>query len=603
MKFSVIIPVYNKAQYIEKAINSVLSQTFTNYELVIVDDGSKDNSAAIAEKAIAEKPNCKLLRQENAGVSMARNNGVAASQGEYLCFLDADDWWEPTFLEEMSRLIEEFPEAGIYGANYTIVNETKHKTRVAPIGVDYGFNKGYINYCQVYAKTLAMPLTSSSVAIHKIVFDEFGGFPQGIKLGEDFLLWIRIALKYKVAFLNKPLAFYNQDVDTSNRGVGKFYKTKEHFLWHMDFLAEEEKNNADYKQVIDRLRAYDLQPYYFSCKYHKETLAEIKKIEKKNISQSLRRLYSYPLIISMAINFARCMLYKMIQWTRDRFNNLSTEKWEVGIVEGGLEEILNGRYKIRWLQHDYHDRWFADPFILDVDENNIVLLVEEFIYDKHKGRIAELVVDRNTMQIVKNRTLLEKATHLSFPAIHRDNGRVYVYPENSAECRLDLYEYKDGSLSYVSMLSDEPLTDAVITNYFNDNRIYATKMPTPNGNVIGLYRGESMFKKFDFCRNIQFYENDARMAGSFFEYKGEIYKPSQDCNVRYGKAIKLYKTVNGIDFYLHSVYTSKHPKLREGMHTINSFNGFVVVDVVGYKYPLVGRIIKACVLLKKKFKQ
>ena len=188
MKFSVVIPLYNKASYVAKAIGSVLAQTFADYELVIVNDGSKDNSAEIAEKAIAEKPNCKLIRQENAGVSVARNNGVAASQGDYLCFLDADDWWEPTFLEEMSKLIEEFSKAGIYGTNYTIVNDTKKKTRVAPIGVDAGFEKGYINYCQVYAKTLAMPLWTGAVCVPRTVFNEFGGFPKGIKLGEDFLL-------------------------------------------------------------------------------------------------------------------------------------------------------------------------------------------------------------------------------------------------------------------------------------------------------------------------------------------------------------------------------------------------------------------------------
>ena len=194
MRFSVVIPLYNKAPYIAKAINSVLSQTFTDYELVIVDDGSKDDSAEIAAKAIEGRQNCRLIRQENAGVSMARNNGIAASHGDYLCFLDADDWWEPTFLEEMSKLIGEFPEAGICGTNYTIVNETKKKTRVAKIGVEEGFEKGYINYCRVYAKTLYMPLWTGAVCIPRKVFDEMQGFPQGIKLGEDFMLWIRIAL-------------------------------------------------------------------------------------------------------------------------------------------------------------------------------------------------------------------------------------------------------------------------------------------------------------------------------------------------------------------------------------------------------------------------
>ena len=151
MRFTVIIPLYNKAPYVSKAIGSVLAQTFTDYELVVVDDGSKDDSAEMAAKAMAGRTDCRLIRQANAGVSMARNNGVAASRGDYLCFLDADDWWEPTFLEEMSKLIAEFPDAGIYGTSYTIVNETKHKTRVAPIGVEAGFGKGYINYCQVYA--------------------------------------------------------------------------------------------------------------------------------------------------------------------------------------------------------------------------------------------------------------------------------------------------------------------------------------------------------------------------------------------------------------------------------------------------------------------
>ena len=193
MRFSVIIPLYNKAPYVAKAIASVLSQTFIDYELVIMDDGSKDDSYNAALKAIEGKPNCHLYKQDNAGVSMARNNAVARSHGDYLCFLDADDWWEQSFLKEMSKLIEEFPDAGIYGTNYTIVKETNHKTRVASVGVEDGFDRGYINYCQVYAKTMYMPLWTGAVSIPRIVFEEMQGFPKGIKLGEDFLLWIRIA--------------------------------------------------------------------------------------------------------------------------------------------------------------------------------------------------------------------------------------------------------------------------------------------------------------------------------------------------------------------------------------------------------------------------
>ena len=298
MRFSVIIPLYNKAPYIEKALQSVMAQSFTDYEIIVVDDGSKDESAAIAEKTLAEfsLPN-KLIRQENAGVSVARNNGANQSQGDYICFLDADDWWAPSFLEEMSGLIDEFPDAGIYGTNYTIVNETKHKTRVAPIGVEPGLEKGYINYCQVYAKTLAMPLTSISVALPRYVFKDAGGFPEGINLGEDFLLWIKIALKHKVVFLNKPLAFYNQDSNPVWRGTGHLTDPKYHMLWNLQDLEYEEKNNLDYKELIDNLRTYSLLPYYLSKHYRDAARKELSKVDWDKRPAKVKRLYHMPLLL------------------------------------------------------------------------------------------------------------------------------------------------------------------------------------------------------------------------------------------------------------------------------------------------------------------
>lgn len=295
MRFSVIMPLYNKEPYVEKAIQSILAQTCTDFELIVMDDGSKDDSWMMAYKAVEGFSNCHIYKQANSGVSVARNNAIALSQGKYLCFLDADDWWEPTFLEEISKLVEEYPDAGIYGTNYTIVNETKHKTRVAPIGVDLGFNKGYINYCQVYAKTLAMPLWTGAVCVPRHVFDEMKGFPEGIRLGEDFLLWIRISLKYKVVFLNEPLSYYNQDVDAVNRGVGKLHSPEQHMLWNLGFLEEEERNNSDYKQLIDNLRTYGLYPYYLSKDYHDVAKKELEKVDWNRQSEKRRRQYQQPL--------------------------------------------------------------------------------------------------------------------------------------------------------------------------------------------------------------------------------------------------------------------------------------------------------------------
>ena len=306
MRFSVIIPLYNKAPYVAKAVGSVLAQTFTDYELIIVDDGSKDDSFDVARKAIEGHDHCRICKQENSGVSVARNNGVAISRGDYLCFLDADDWWDAHFLEAMSKLIADYPEAGIYGTNYTIVNETKHKTRVAQIGVEDGFERGYINYCQAYAKTMYMPLWTGAVCVPRTVFDEMGGFPKGIKLGEDFLLWIHIALKYKVAFINKPLSFYNQDVDAVNRGVGKLHKPEEHMLWNLKDLGPMEERNVDYKRLIDGLRTFSLMPYYLSREYHKDATKELEKVDWNSQSDKIRKRYERPVfLLKMEYSFRK----------------------------------------------------------------------------------------------------------------------------------------------------------------------------------------------------------------------------------------------------------------------------------------------------------
>ena len=320
MKYSIVIPLFNKAPYVAKTIQSVLAQTFTNYELAIVDDGSTDSSAEVALRAIEGNANCRLIRQENAGVSIARNNGVEASHGDYLCFLDADDWWKPTFLEEMSKLIEEFPGAGIYGSNYTIVNDTKRKTRVANIGVDERFEKGYINYCQAYVKTMYMPLTSISVVIPRQVFVQMNGFPQGIMLGEDFLLWIHIALQYKVAFLNKPLAFYNQDVEVDNRGTGRLHEPCEHMLWNLSDLEPEERRNNDYKILVDALRVDALMPYYLSKKYRQAALSELNKVDWSLQPEKIRREYKRPIGL-LKLKFLLLKIGSIVKRTLISFTN------------------------------------------------------------------------------------------------------------------------------------------------------------------------------------------------------------------------------------------------------------------------------------------
>lgn len=290
--FSVIIPLYNKAPYVRKTIESVLGQTFSDYELIIIDNGSTDGSSEIV--AGFTDPRIRIVRlEENVGVSNARNKGVELSTAPYVTFLDADDWWESTFLEEMAALTERHPGAGIYGTGYYIVKNGKK--RVAPIGVEDGFTEGEINYCRVYAKTLCMPLTSISICMPRAVFEESGGFPANIKLGEDFLLWIRVALKHKVVLLNKPLSNYNQDVDVTYRGTHKkVYDPDTFSTFYFDQFAAEERSNRDLKVLLDKLRVYSLMTFRRDNKYPERVMKELSKVDFSNVEPIYKFYYKTP---------------------------------------------------------------------------------------------------------------------------------------------------------------------------------------------------------------------------------------------------------------------------------------------------------------------
>lgn len=290
--FSVIIPLYNKAPYIAKAIESVLGQTYRDFEVIVIDDGSTDQSLEVAKTF--ENKSITIISQPNSGVSTARNNGVKLAKHPYICFLDADDWWHPTFLEEMKQLITDFPDAGIYGSGYYIVKNGQE--RIAPIGVPQGFERGIIDYCEVYAKTLCMPIWTGAVIVPKNIFDEEGGFKSQLKLGEDFDLWIRIVLKHKAILVNKPLAYYNQDVDVNNRGVAvhKIYSPVNHFIFNLDYLYDSEKNNHRLKILLDKLRVYILLKYRMQRAFPKEYSAEIKKVDFSVQPLGVRLQYYLP---------------------------------------------------------------------------------------------------------------------------------------------------------------------------------------------------------------------------------------------------------------------------------------------------------------------
>ncbi len=281
-----------------KALETVCAQTYRDYEIIVINDGSTDNSAIIAEEYLngVEGISYKILSQQNAGVSAARNNGVAQASGDYIAFLDADDWWEPTYLERMAQLIEDYPEAGLYASNY--IYYKPGKTRVAVNNIE----TGYFNYPKSYYEGDAMPIWTGATMIPRKVYDETGGFPLGIKLGEDFLLWSKIAMHYPVAFCEEPLAYYNNDVLVNLRATRNLHHPNNHMLFRMDSIASSlsplaSNLKSDWQALLDKLRVNGLLEYWMSKEYHDIAAQELAKVDWSKQPNSAKRIYKTPIWI------------------------------------------------------------------------------------------------------------------------------------------------------------------------------------------------------------------------------------------------------------------------------------------------------------------
>ena len=203
MKFSVVIPLYNKARYVHCAVHSVLAQTLPPHEVIVVDDGSSDNSAQVVE-AIAD-PRVRLVRQPNAGVSAARNRGIALATGDWIAFLDADDWYHPEMLAALKQAHEACPEAGLLGAQSRTMQNVPDDPDPWPVSDSFFEVEVVDDLRQRWMRTA--PFNSSSVAIRASLLREMGTcFIEGESHGEDLDMWFRVADRTPVAVVNAPFA-------------------------------------------------------------------------------------------------------------------------------------------------------------------------------------------------------------------------------------------------------------------------------------------------------------------------------------------------------------------------------------------------------------
>lgn len=270
-------------------------------------------------------------------------------------------------------------------------------------------------------------------------------------------------------------------------------------------------------------------------------------------------------------------------------------KWELGFINTPIEDILAGKsLDVWWVEHKYKDRWFADPFILSEDNTSVTLLVEEFYDPVNVGRIAKLVIDKKSHQIISNQPVLQLNSHLSFPAIIRKNGRIFIYPENFQSGKLMIYEYNPDTneCRQVDVFCDAPLTDAVHLGIDGKEFIFSTDGQDPNGRTLGIYT-KNANGRYSLTSNITFDENIARMAGNFFCVGSTLYRPAQESNNTYGHSISIQKvTYKEGNFNMKEVVRipSPHKIHKLGFHTFNKYGNTIVIDVKGFRRPILGSI-------------
>jgi glycosyltransferase involved in cell wall biosynthesis len=210
MLFSVIVPLYNKADFIQAALQSVFDQRHQAFEVIVVDDGSTDDGpqrvAAIGDSRL------RLLSQSNRGVSAARNRGVREATGDYVAFLDADDCWTPGYLSAIVDMISQFPECGLYATHWYRFDDDRYRQVPRLWGIRASANPQRIDrFFEIWSHT-ELFYTSSVVIPIRILRDFAISFPEREQRGEDQDVWFQIAERWSVAYLAQPLVAYRVGV-------------------------------------------------------------------------------------------------------------------------------------------------------------------------------------------------------------------------------------------------------------------------------------------------------------------------------------------------------------------------------------------------------
>lgn len=284
--FSVIIPVYNGAKYIDNSVESVFNQTYSDWELIIVNDGSNDSTADVLKK-YENHSKIRVIHQSNAGVSVARNNGFKASQGEYIAFLDADDIWHTNHLEVMADLIKKYPDAGMY-CTFTRCELVNGSVIDTPEYFKDGTDDVYLeDFLKEYHKNKSAKMfTVITTCLSKEAYIKSGGFPAGCKIGEDLELSLVVSAYYPVVLSKKATATYKKENSSATKTKSfdpewRFFETV-NSLYADNSIPFEKRENL--KKVMDWFKMRRCRHYLIEGE-RKKAYSVHKNMNKSNISK------------------------------------------------------------------------------------------------------------------------------------------------------------------------------------------------------------------------------------------------------------------------------------------------------------------------------
>ena len=294
MKFSVIIPVYNKANTVCAAVESIYAQGVEDYEIIVVDDGSSDAPELALAPVFGTK--LRLIRQENGGVSVARNTGIAAAQGEYICFLDADDLWKADHLETMQALIEKYPDACTFITSNEIITPDGKVLCSSDALKGYDDDFETEDFLGLLNRTSYGIINTNSVCVQRSLLEREGiGFEPGIRIGEDSDVWYRLGLKHKVALSKKVTTAYRREFSTATK-TGNYvhdwiFSRRVPELLADEAIPENVKNSI--VELIDRYKMTGTRAYMVNGnrKAAKQLLSQVRC--KKGKRYLLTRVFTF----------------------------------------------------------------------------------------------------------------------------------------------------------------------------------------------------------------------------------------------------------------------------------------------------------------------